>query len=150
MKTSSESQQRVEQFCTFYLERSLFGVEVGKVQEVIRNQEMTAVPLAPKVVRGLINLRGQIVTALDLRERLGRPPAPSGQRPMNVVVRCEDGAVSLLVDEIGDVLDVDASGLERPPDNVGALSRELIRGVVQTSEGLLLVLDIERTLDACA
>jgi len=75
------------QFCTFYLDKLLFGVELKGVQEVIRSLDMTKVPLAPPVVSGLINLRGQIVTAVDLRRRLELEPRPAGMRAMNVVVR---------------------------------------------------------------
>ncbi|HEY9073267.1 MAG TPA: chemotaxis protein CheW, partial [Desulfobaccales bacterium] len=91
-----------KQFSTFVVDHLLFGVEVEKVQEVIRYQEMTRVPLAPPVVKGLINLRGQIVTAIDLRRRLGLRERATADLPMNVVIRHDDGAVSLLVDEIGD------------------------------------------------
>src|SRR5947209_10999500 len=96
------------QYCTFTVDGHHFGVDVLKVQEIIRYQEMTRVPLAHPVVRGLINLRGQIVTAIDLRRRLDLPDRPPDQLPVNVVVKTDDGAVSLLVDEIGDVLDVAA------------------------------------------
>ncbi len=146
--TAGVETRRTQQFCTFLLDRSTFGVEVDNVQEVIREQDMTPVPLAPDVIRGLINLRGQIVTAIDLRRRLGRPPFPAGAKPMNVVVRCDDGAVSLLVDEIGDVVEVESSSLERPPENLEGESRRLIRGVIQRENNLLLVLDIDRTLEA--
>src|SRR4051794_10190615 len=88
------------QFSTFSLAGLLLGVEVLQVQEVIRYQEMTRVPLAPAEVRGLINLRGQIVTAIDLRRRLGLPDRAEHEQPMNVVVRTSDGVISLLVDEI--------------------------------------------------
>ena len=81
-----------KQFSTFVVDRLLFGVEVEKVQEVIRYQAMTRVPLAPPVVRGLINLRGQIVTAVDLRCRLGLRPRATADLPMNVVIRHDDGA----------------------------------------------------------
>ena len=87
-----------QQFCTFCVDGLFFGVEVLKVQEVIRYQAMTPVPLAPAVVNGLINLRGQIVTAIDLRRALGLSDRPAGSLPMNVVVRTDDGVVSLLVD----------------------------------------------------
>src|SRR5262249_522652 len=103
------------QYCTFYLAGHYFGLDVLRVQEIIRFQDMTRVPLAPPVVRGLINLRGQIVTALDLRRRLDLPDRPADVQPVNVVVRTDDGAVSLLVDEIGDVLDVPEDLFERPP-----------------------------------
>jgi purine-binding chemotaxis protein CheW len=134
------------QFCTFLLGELFFGIEVLKVQEVIRSQLMTRVPLAPPAVRGLINLRGQIVTAIDLRERLGLPPLDPGREPMNVVVRTADGAVSLLVDEIGDVLETEAEHCEEPPATLPGAARELIRGVYQLPERLLLVLDTEKAL----
>src|SRR5258707_7171057 len=92
--------------CPFFGEGHYCGLDVLKVQEIIRYQEMTSVPLAPPVVRGLINLRGQIVTAIDLRRRLELRDRPNDELPVNVVVQTDDGAVSLLVDEIGDVLEV--------------------------------------------
>ena len=132
------------QFCTFYLDNLLFGVELKGVQEVIRSLEMTKVPLAPEVVSGLINLRGQIVTAVDLRRRLELEPAPPDTQPMNVVVRSEDGAVSLLVDEIGDVVEVDETSFEPPPETLRSSVRAMIVGVHKLSDRLMLVLDIER------
>jgi purine-binding chemotaxis protein CheW len=92
------------QYSTFFVADLFFGVDVLRVQEVLRYQQMTRIPQAPAVVAGLINLRGQIVIAIDMRRRLGLPPRPGDQSPMNIVVRTDDGAVSLLVDEIGDVL----------------------------------------------
>jgi purine-binding chemotaxis protein CheW len=99
------------------------------------------------VIEGLINLRGQIVTAIDLRRRLKLPPRTGNQMPTNMVVRTDDGAVSLLVDEIGDVLDMDAATYERPPENLDPAAREIIRGVYKLKGRLLLVLDTERTVD---
>jgi purine-binding chemotaxis protein CheW len=132
------------QFCTFYLDKLLFGVELKGVQEVIRLLEMTKVPLAPGVVSGLINLRGQIVTAVDLRRRLELEPAPPDIQPMNVVVRSEDGSVSLLVDEIGDVVEVDESSFEPPPETLRGSVRSMIVGVHKLNDRLMLVLDIEK------
>ena len=123
-----------------------FGVPVQRVQEVIRYQEMTRVPLTPPVIRGLINLRGQIVMAVDLRRRFGMEDRPESQLPMNVVVRTDDGAVSLLVDEIGDVLEVDEGSFEGPPETVQDETRELVRGVYKLRERLMLVLDTERAV----
>lgn len=150
MRSASEADTgagKTVQYCTFQLDGALFGVEVDKVQEVIREQVMTPAPLAPEIVTGLINLRGQIVTAIDLRRRLRRPPLPEGLRPMNVVVRWEDGAVAMLVDEIGDVVEVDVSALERPPLNLPEASRALLRGVIQREDDLLLVLDVDKALE---
>ena len=138
------------QYSTFFVADLFFGVDVLHVQEVLRFQQMTHVPQAPEVVEGLINLRGQIVTAIDMRRRLGLPPRAGDQTPMNMVVRTADGAVSLLVDEIGDVLDVEAATYERPPDNLDPGARELIRGVYKLKDRLLLVLDAERTVDLAA
>ena len=129
-----------QQFCTFYLDGFLFGIEVEKVQEVIRHQAMTRVPLAPKLIGGLINLRGQIVTAIDLRLRLGLPERNAGELPMNVVARSEDGAVSLLVDEIGDVLEAQEQQFEDVPQTMQQ-ARDLIKGVYKLPDRLLLVLD---------
>ena len=117
-----------------------------QVQEVIRYQEMTRVPLVPAVIRGLINLRGQIVVAFDLRRRLGYPDRPEGQLPMNVVVRTDDGAVSLLVDEIGDVLEVNEEHFEKPPETMRGSTRELVQGVYKLRDRLMLVLNTERTV----
>lgn len=136
-----------QQFCTFFLEGLFFGIEVEKVQEVIRYQEMTHVPLAPSVVGGLINLRGQIVTAVDMRRRLGLSERPKDQLPMNVVVRTEDGAASLLVDEIGDVVEVSEEAFEQPPETLKGEARDLVHGVYKLRDRLLLILNSEKMLE---
>ena len=138
------------QYCTFYVAGHYFGVDVLRVQEVIRYQEMTRVPLAPPVVRGLINLRGQIVTAIDLRRRLELHDRPEDQLPVNVVVHTDDGAISLLVDEIGDVLEVLEKAFERPPETLQGPARELIRGAYKLEDRLLLILEIEQTVNLTA
>lgn len=147
MAPKSEPAQSSGQFSTFFVEDLFFGVDVLRVQEVLRYQQMTRVPQAPDVIEGLINLRGQIVTAIDMRRRLRLPPRAGNQTPMNMVVRTDDGAISLLVDEIGDVLDVDATTWEQPPENLDPSARELISGVYKLNGRLLLVLDAERTVD---
>jgi purine-binding chemotaxis protein CheW len=137
---------QAQQFCTFYVGPLFLGVEVERIQEVIRSQRMTRVPLAAREVSGLINLRGRIVTAVDLRRRLEMEDRPAGQQPMNVVVRTEDEAVSLLVDEIGDVLETTEESFERPPDTLSAKARTLIRGVHKLKGQLLLVLDADQAV----
>src|SRR5579864_1594532 len=136
--------EQTSQFCTFYLDKLLFGVELKGVQEVMRSLDMTKVPLAPPVVSGLINLRGQIVTAVDLRRRLELAPSPPGALSMNVVVRSADGAVSLLVDEIGDVVEVEESSFEPPPETLRGAIRSVILGIHKLDYRLMHVLDIER------
>jgi len=132
------------QFCTFYLDGLLFGVDLQNVQEVIRFLKTTGVPLAPPTVCGLLNLRGQIVTALDLRRRLGLSPLTSDSAPMNVVVRAADGTVSLLVDEIGDVVEVEDSSFEPPPETLRGAVRSMILGVHKLKDRLMHVLDVEK------
>ena len=152
MKTNSVVQKSEQfktsgQFSTFFVADLFFGVDVLHVQEVLRAQQMTSVPQAPDVIEGLINLRGQIVTAIDMRRRLRLPPRAGDRSPMNIVVRTLDGVVSLLVDEIGDVLHMDASTYEPPPENLDPAAKNLIRGVYKLKDRLLLVLDEERTVD---
>lgn len=134
------------QFCTFYLAGFFYGVEVEQVQEIIRQQEITPVPLAPEVVAGLINLRGQIVTAFDLRSRLGLSARGADERPTNVVVRHDGEAVSLLVDEIGDVVEVSDDSFEAPPDTLHGEARALTRGVYKLPGKLMHALDLDTAL----
>ena len=136
-----------EQYCTFTVGDLFFGVGVSKVQEVVRFQAMTRVPKAARDVRGLINLRGQIVTAIDLRSRLGMPSCTGERPPMNVLLRTIDGPVSLLVDQIDDVLEVDEYTLEKPPDNLVGATRELIRSASKQKGRILLILDTDKALD---
>ena len=137
----------MKQLATFYAGDRYLGIDVTQVQEVIRYQEITRTPLAAGEIRGLINLRGQIVLAFDLRRRLGLAAAQDGAPPMNVVIRTDDGLVSLLVDRIGDVLDVDEELFEEPPATLQGAARELIRGAYKLDDALLLELDTDRALD---
>ncbi len=136
----------VRRYCTFFLEGQCFGVEIERVQEVLRPQEMTPVPLAHPVVRGLMNLRGQIVTALDLRRRFGLAERLEGRLPMNIIVHTDDGGASFLVDELGDVLDVEDADFERPPETLRGPARDVIRGAYKLKNRLLLVLDTDKVL----
>ena len=133
-------------FCTLYLDGLCFGVEVRHVQEVLRYLEMTKVPLAHPVIRGLINLRGQLVTAVDMRRRLELPPRDANLDPMNVIIRTEDGPVSFLVDKIGDVMSMSDSDFEVSPGTLTGVAKSLVKGAYKMKDGLLLVLDIERTV----
>ena len=137
------------QLATFHLDSYLFGVPVGQVQEVLMEQPCTPAPGAPDSVTGLINLRGQVVTALDLRVRLGLPRRDADgeqHKSINVVVRSGDEAWSLLVDRIGDVMEVDERQFEQPPDTMHGPQRELIVGAYKL-ESLLLQLDVDRVVD---
>lgn len=134
------------QFCTFYLNALLFGVDLKHVQEVIRASDVTRVPLAPEVVAGLINLRGQIVTVIDLRRRLNVESRP-GCAHMYVVVRSVNGAVSLLVDEIGNIVEAAQNSFEPPPETLRGPIRSVILGVQKLDDRLMHVLDPEKACD---
>ena len=102
--------------------------------------------MAPTAVAGLINLRGQVVTAIELRERLGRPSRPEGTDAVVIVVRLHGEAVSLLVDAIADVVDVDPADFEAPPDTLAGQARDLIRGAFKLDGQLLLALDVHKAV----
>jgi purine-binding chemotaxis protein CheW len=139
------------QYSTFRVADMFMGIELTRVQELLLYQEMTRVPLAPRAIEGLINLRGQIVTALDVRRILGLPVVESEDSlPMNIVIQSEGGAVSLLVDEICDVLDVPVESAMPLPENMPGAQRELIEGVYQLDSVLLLILNTERLLESAA
>ncbi len=133
------------QYCSFYLEDLFLGISVGTVQEVIRTQVMTPVPLADQCVSGLVNLRGQIVTALNLRRQFGLDPTYP-KPPMNIVISNSDGAISLLVDEIGDVITVEPESFEEVPETLEPSYKALLEGVFKLDGSLLLLLNLETAI----
>lgn len=136
-------------YCRFRVAGFDFGLETEIVQEVLKTQRISYVPRAPKSVRGLINLRGQIVPAIDVRQILGFEPCDP-KKAMNVVVFTSSGSVSLLVDEIEDVLMVEAESFEEAPGTLQGTARTLTRGAHKLHDRLLLLLDVGKTLDvAC-
>jgi purine-binding chemotaxis protein CheW len=136
----------LQQFCTFRVGGELFGIQVERVQEVLNFQAMTPIPFST-ALRGLINLRGQIIVAIDLRTRLHMPERSAEEPPMNVVLRTDDGAVSLLVDSICDVVNVTDKTFEAVPVTMSASLKELISGVHKLDSELMLVLDAEHAID---
>ena len=134
------------QLSTFHVGAYLFGVEVSLVQEIVRLPSITPIPLAPPEIAGLINLRGEVLTAVDLRVRLGMHPAPSTQDQVNVVVRLDDEPVSLLVDEIDGVMALDRVPFESTPSTVPERVRELLVGAYTLPDRLLLALDVREVL----
>lgn len=137
----------MKQYCTFRLDDLILGVDVLEVQEVIFYQEMTHIPLAHKSIKGLINLRGQIVTAIDLRQRLNLPPASSEIEQKNIVIQSGDQAVSLLVDDIGDVIEPSEDSFESTPETLNENIKEMIKGVYKLERKLLLILNSDRIIN---
>ena len=148
--TDTAARPRSGQLATFRLDGDLYGVEVEHVQEVLRSQGLTRVPLAPSAVAGLINLRGQVVTTLDLRRRLGLSPRSDDEAEAtpstSVVVRWQNEVWSLVVDRIGDVIEVAEDLFEPPPDTLHGGVRELITGAYKLDGQLLLMLDMRQLL----
>ena len=136
------------QFVTFTLDDRTYGIEVGAVQEVLRGLPRTRIPLTPSALSGLINLRGQVLTAIDLREQLALPPRSDEQDPMLIVIRVAGEPVALLVDTIGSVVDVEADQFEPPPDTLSGPTRNLIHGAYKLADRLLLSLDVDRAIAA--
>lgn len=134
--------------CTFRVANHLLGLDIAVVQEVLRHQDITRLPLAAPAVRGIMNLRGHIVPAVDLRRCLALPEAQGADIATIVVRGREDAAASLLVDEIGDVVQVAESAFERAPETLTGVARELIHGVFPLHDRLLLELDLGKVLRA--
>jgi purine-binding chemotaxis protein CheW len=135
-----------ELYCTFHAADLLLGIPIDRVAEVLGDQTITPVPLAHPHVAGLLNLRGQIVTAIDARRRLGLTTRGEGTAPTVVVIRSDGELVSLLVDRPGDVVDVDDDRREQVPDTVGDGIAALTVAAHQLDRDLLLVLDPDQTL----
>jgi purine-binding chemotaxis protein CheW len=135
------------QYATFEVDDQLFGLDVAKVQEVLSFHEYTSVPLAPPSIGGLFNLRGQVIAAVDLRVQLGLPPRDFEGPAMNVIVRTPEGSVSLLVDRIGEVVELDDDTFEAPPDTLVGPRRDLITGAFKLDGRLMLALDTARAVD---
>jgi purine-binding chemotaxis protein CheW len=134
---------QTSQFCTFFLDGLLFGVALGHVQEVLPYCGMTRVPLSTAAIGGLINLRGQIIIAIDLRRCLELESLSRDARPMSLVVQYEGSAVSLLVDQVGDIVEVREETFEPPPETMRRNVRALILGVHKMCDRLMHVVDLE-------
>ena len=145
--TSDAFDGNSRQFVTLTVNGQLFGIPVLSVQDVLAKQTIANVPLAHPVVAGLINLRGRIVTAIDLRRRMGLEDRPDGADSMNVVVEHGKELYSLIIDTIGDVLTVPADKFERNLATLDPLWRSFADGIYRLDQGLLVVLDIGRLLD---
>jgi purine-binding chemotaxis protein CheW len=136
------------QLATFRAGGLSLGIDVLQVQEVLQDQRLAPVPLAPDTVAGLINLRGQIVPALDLDRLLLLSERRTRQAPISLVVTTPAGPVSLQADEVGDVIAVDRETFEPAPRNLEPAIRPFVEGVHKLEDRLLLVLSVARLLSA--
>lgn len=137
----------LDQLCTFRLGPLYLGIDVLDVREVLHHADVTAVPYADEAVEGLINLRGQIATTVDLRRRLEIEARKPDEKPIHVVILSDGEPVTLLVDAIGDVIDVDPQTYEEPPATMTGVAQELILGAYKLDNELLLVLDVQQVVN---
>ena len=128
-------------FSTFAIDHFHFGIRTTDVTELTRDNEVTPVPLSPAAVKGLINLRGQIVTAINLRHRLGISGTDYGERPISLFYSLNGHLFGFLVDAVNDILEVDERAFEPPPGHLPESAQEFISGVYKLEDRLLFVLD---------
>ncbi|MDH4122341.1 MAG: chemotaxis protein CheW [Deltaproteobacteria bacterium] len=136
------------QFATFYLDKELFGINILQVQEILMHQRVTPVPLADAFVLGLISIRGQIVTAVDLRRRIGIATQRAATKAYHIVVKSQDAVASLEVDRIGEVMAISAKDLEPPPDTLKGIDPRFLEGMYPLKHEILAVLNIDQILAA--
>lgn len=136
--------QRIEKvkLVTMRIQGQLFGIPVEKVQDVLRAQRVARIPLAPPEIFGSINLRGRIVTVLDMRKRLGLPPREEGNPSMFVVVEHKNEHYSLMVDAVGDVVDIPEADIQSIPPNLDSQWHDIATGIWRTKDDLLVVVDV--------
>lgn len=136
-----------EEFLTVYIESQMFGVPVLQIQDVLGEQDVTKIPLAPPEIEGALNLRGRIVTAINVRKRLGLPSVDRKNKRMSVVVEYENELYSLLIDKVGDVLSIENKFYESNPATLDARWREISQGIYRLDGQLLVVLDVPKLLN---
>lgn len=139
--------EETEEFVTFTIAGQLFGIPVLKVQDVLSTYRITRIPLAPREITGSLNLRGRVVTVLDVRLRLGLPPRPDGAEHMSIVAEDDGELYSLMVDAVGEVLALPNSIYERNPATLDPKFRAYSDGIYRLEDELLVVLDVNRLLD---
>ncbi|MCP4109505.1 MAG: purine-binding chemotaxis protein CheW [Desulfobacteraceae bacterium] len=139
-------QPQIVELCTFYIGDHQFGIDILKIQEINRNPTITTVPQSQEYIVGVMNLRGRIVTVIDLAKKLGLPFTMPGKDSRTIIVNSQDEYIGLLIDRIGDVVPVDTEKTELPPVNIGDVLGSFTEGVLKTGAGLIGILDVEAVL----
>lgn len=135
------------EYVTFVIDGQLFGIPVLGVQDVLARHKITRIALAPPEIAGSLNLRGRVVTAFDVRRRLGLQPRPNTEESMSIVVEHSGELYSLLVDSVGEVLALSGADYEKNPPTLASGIRDYSSGIYRLDEQLLVVLDVDRLLD---
>jgi purine-binding chemotaxis protein CheW len=149
-RPAQTGQTKQIQLATFYLGELCLAVEIAQIQEIMRDVRVTRVPYAPPQVSGVINLRGEVSTIIDLRLVLSLPPAPAGASRRTLIVRSQGESIGLIVERVADIMTVDAHAIVPAPPNVGAVDGRFIRGVCPRDSEIIVVLDLEQTLQTTA
>ncbi len=139
-------QAEMTELCTFYIGDHQFGIDILKVQEINKNQTITAVPQSQDFILGVMNLRGRIVSVIDLARKLGLSFTVPGKKSRTIIVNSQDEYIGLLVDRIGDVVQIRTGDVASPPANIGGVLGSLTQGVLKTGDGLIGILDVEAVL----
>jgi len=134
------------ELATFYIGDALCGMDILKVQEINKLMDMTHVPQAPAYVMGILNLRGQIVTIIDLSKKLGLGAIEFDESSRNIIVNADNEHVGLMVSRIGDVVEADWQRVEPPPANIGGVQGAFFKGVFKMQDRLIGILDVDRVL----
>jgi len=137
---------KIVELATFYIGDALYGIDILNIQEINRNMDITWVPQAKEYVKGVLNLRGQIVTIIDLGKKLGLSPASMEKENRNIIINSQDEYIGFLVDQISDVLPADPSRIEPAPANISGVQGKYFKGVFKTESSLIGILDIDSVL----
>ena len=146
-ETTSTMNDETVELATVFIGEAQCGMDILKIQEINKHMEMTVVPQSPEYVTGIMNLRGQIVTTVDLGSKLGLSSTKLSDESRNIIVHSAGEFVGLLVDRIGDVVVAERSKVELPPANIGALQGKFLEGVFKTENSLIAILDVEKVLE---
>jgi purine-binding chemotaxis protein CheW len=149
MKHSAQTEMNrdIVELATFFVGESLCGMDILKVQEINKLIEMTRVPQAPEYVLGILNLRGEIVTIIDLGKKLGLKSTELNDKTRNVIVNSNEEHIGLMVEQISDVIQAEWGKVEKPPANIGGVQGKFFTGVYKTEDRLIGILDVEKVLE---
>ncbi|MFA5904481.1 MAG: chemotaxis protein CheW [Desulfobacula sp.] len=145
-KQSIETFSEDLEFSTFYVGGALCGINILNIQEINKHFEITKVPQAPDYIEGILNLRGRIVTIIDLGKKLGLSPVSKSKDNRNIIVNSEDEHIGLLIDSISDVVSAKKDSIEPSPSNIGGAKGKYFKGVLKTEKQLIGILDIDEVL----
>lgn len=145
-QAKAASSAEMLELATFYVGDALCGIDILNIQEINKQTDVTIVPQSAEYVKGVLNLRGKIVSVIDLGEKIGLSPITSHKDNRNIIVNSHDEHIGLLVDRISDVMVADAKRIESPPANIGGIQGRYFEGVFKTDTSLIGILNIEEVL----